>query len=122
MRFGGIFLVGLLLLPALPAMAQYRNLFPVGPNKGLTSADTDAMLSSINVLNRDPRVAVGSSESWRNAATGSHGTSSVTQILQRDGLTCHLVHQEIFVRGAIPARVYNFTWCLTHGGDWKIAN
>jgi hypothetical protein len=108
-----------LLLASLPAAAQINPFRSGRTEAGLSGEDSDLLFSSVNQLNRRKNVAVGSSESWRNPATGSHGTSSVTQILERSGMTCHRVHHKVSARGARTPRQYDLTWCLTPEGEWK---
>jgi hypothetical protein len=109
-----------LLLASVPAAAQINPFRSGRTEAGLSGEDSDLLLSSVNALNRRRDVAVGSSESWRNPATRSHGTSSVTQILQRSGMTCHQVRHEVSARGARTPRQYELTWCLTPEGEWRI--
>ncbi|MGE4046994.1 MAG: hypothetical protein AB7F35_19185 [Acetobacteraceae bacterium] len=104
----------------VPASAQI-NPFWAGRNDPRMSAeDNNLLLASIDRLNRRKNVDVGASDSWRNPQTGSHGTSSVTGIFQRSGMTCHRMRHEISTRGDSP-EPYDLTWCLTPEGAWKIA-
>lgn len=106
------------------AMAQF-NAFqtePGGPT--LTGTDLDIMLSSVNQLNRAETTTVGSSDSWRNPATGSFGKSTVTQVTEKQGMKCHVIGHDFSVgkpQVASPFQV-TFTWCLTADRGWKIAN
>lgn len=106
------------------AMAQF-NAFqtePGGPK--LTGADLDIMLGSVNQLNRSDAVAVGSSESWSNPATGSSGKSTVTRLTEKEGMKCHVIGHDFSV-GKPPAASrfqVSFTWCLTPDRGWKIAD
>lgn len=113
--------VAALMLMGTQAQAQI-NPFRSGRNEPrLSSQDFDLLMSSANEANRAPAVAVGTTAAWKNPQTGSHGTSKVERIFQQKGMTCHLLRQDVFVRGAPQARRYDLTWCLTPSGEWKIA-
>lgn len=113
-------MTALLLFAALPATAQINPFRSRGTEPGLSETDADMLLSSINRLNRAENVAIGAAESWNNPETGSRGTSSVARIFHRAGMSCHLLHHEIAVRGRTPPRRYDLTWCLMPAGEWKI--
>ncbi len=108
-----------LLSAALPAVAQINPFRSGRTEAGLSGDDSELLLSSVNKLNRRKDVAPGSSESWRNPATGSYGASSVMQILERSGMTCHRMRHEVFPQGAQTPRQFELTWCRTSEGEWK---
>jgi hypothetical protein len=110
-----------LLYAHAPASAQINPFRSGRVEAGLSPQDTDILLSSVNQLNRRTDIAVGTSESWSNPATGSHGTSSVTGLLERSGMACHRIQHEVSARRAKTPRQYDLTWCLTQSGEWKIA-
>ncbi len=107
-------------LAALPAAAQ------VNPFRGATTAlgatDSAMFWSSVEKLNRLPDLAVGSSTSWRDSATGSSGENRVTGVSRRNGMTCHTVRHQLLIKGRTPPSVFNVTWCLAPDGAWKIAS
>jgi hypothetical protein len=119
--FRSFLTLAFVVLAVAPAAAQINPFRSGRTEAGLSGEDVDLLLSSVNALNRSKDVAVGSSESWRNPATGSRGTSSVIQILNRAGMTCHRVRHEVAARGSTVPRRYDLTWCLTPGGEWKMA-
>lgn len=109
-----------LVLTAAQARAQV-NPFRAGRSETrLPPEDLDRMLSSANQLNREPGVAVGSKASWSDPKTGNHGTSSVERIFKHNGMTCHLLQHETFVREEPQLRRFELTWCLTPAGEWKV--
>lgn len=106
------------------AMAQFNpfQTEPGGP--ALTGADLDIMLTSVNQLNRSNAVAVGSSDSWTNPATGSFGKSTVTAMTEKQGMKCHVIGHDFSVGKPKVASQFKvtFTWCLTPDRGWKIAD
>jgi hypothetical protein len=111
-----------LVLAAMPATAQINPFRSGRTETGLSGEDSGLLLSSVNRLNSRKNVEVGSTESWRNTATGNHGASSITQIFNKAGMTCHRVRHEVSAQGAAGPRHYDLTWCLTADGEWKIAD
>lgn len=112
----------LLVLTATQARAQISPFRSGRRETRLSPEDLDRMLSSTNQLNRAPGVSVGSKADWTNPKTGSHGTSTVERIFRQNGMTCHLVRHEVFAHGETQPRRFDLPWCLTPGGEWKVAN
>jgi hypothetical protein len=111
-----------LVLTATQARAQVNPFRSGRYETRLSPEDIDRMLSSANQVNRTPGVAVGSKASWGDPKTGSHGTSTVERIFKQNGMTCHLVRHETFVRGDAQPRHFDLTWCLTPADEWKVLN
>jgi hypothetical protein len=118
MRISRLLLTGLVVTAALPAAAQL-NPFQ-GSRTGLTQRDVDLLSSSIGRLNSSKDIAVGSKDSWSNAASRSRGQNVVREIFQDGGTTCHRLHHTVTVKGRTPPRTYDLTWCRTADGSWKI--
>jgi surface antigen len=105
---------------AVPAMAQINPFKNNRTGANLSATDLDLLGSSIDKLNRDPKLATGASEKWSNPATGSYGTSTVTKVFEQGHTPCHTMHHDVFTQGKSPARGYDLTWCRTAKGQWRV--
>jgi len=87
----------------------------------LTNDDRQMLWDSMTSLNRVPSPPVGETKSWSNPASGRSGKVWVAGISQDNGMPCHLLHYTInFPDQPVPQN-YEFTWCRTSDGQWKIA-
>jgi hypothetical protein len=120
MKLASLLVAALLVTSPLPAMAQVSPFWSTRYGPRLSSADLDLLLSSVNRLNRMPGVAVGSMSSWRDPATGTHGTSVVERIFHHQGMTCHGLRHQVYLRGQATPRRYDLTWCRTAEDEWKL--
>jgi hypothetical protein len=109
-----------LVLHVFPAEAQFTPFLATRARPGLSAADFDLLRESIDRLNREANVAVGSEEQWSNPATGSHGRSVVTRLFTSNQRPCHVLHHDLFPRGVERPDKYDFTWCRVADGSWKI--
>jgi surface antigen len=109
-----------LVASADPAGAQINPFRSDRQGAKLSSTDLDLLGASINSLNRNPKVEVGTKEEWANPATGSHGSSEVTRVFSDAKRPCHSMHHDVFAEGRTPSRGYDLTWCRASDGKWKI--
>jgi hypothetical protein len=107
-------------LGASATMAQFTPFLARRAEPGLSATDLDLMRSSIDRLNRNQSVAVGSEEQWANPATGSHGLSTVVRIFTSGHMPCHAVRHVSFPLGRDKAERLDLTWCRVAEGTWKI--
>src|SRR3954454_3998454 len=108
----------LAMLAAMPASAQINPFRSGRTEPGLSNDDLNMLTASANRLNNGKNVKVGSSESWSNPSTGSHGIASVTQILERNGLPCRRLHHEFTPQASNSHRKADLIWCRTSDGEW----
>lgn len=119
--------LGLTLMMALTLIAgsAFAQINPWRGSKAgefLSADDLDALLASVNQLNRSANVAVGAAEPWRNPRSGSQGVSTITGLTQHGGMNCHVIRHQFSVRKSTTPSQYDLTWCLTPAGEWKILN
>jgi hypothetical protein len=109
-----------LILTAFPALAQIN---PFGRGRAvprLSATDLSLLMESVDRLNQEAKLAVGSEEQWFNPATGSGGKSVITRIVTIAGRPCHAMHHEFSPLGRTPPTSYDLTWCRVSDGTWKI--
>jgi surface antigen len=103
----------------LPTAAESQiNPFRGGP--GLSPEDNRLLFESVARLNAAEPTHVGLSEAWSNPQTNNSGTSTILQVFDSGGMTCHLVQHRVVVARQSPAVSYRLTWCRTANGEWKI--
>jgi hypothetical protein len=113
---------GLLLLVSGPCMAQ---LSPFGwdPNTALlTDEDWRLVWEGTVSLNRTPDAAAGETRAWSDAASGNSGKVTLTRVFESNGATCHALRYAIAFSEKPMPQEYNFNWCRTSAGQWKIAS
>ncbi len=119
-RFGLLALAGVALAPVV-ASAQI-GAFGWSPDEPrLTNADRQMLWDSMTSLNRVPSPPVGETKSWSNPASGVSGKVWVAGVTQDQGMPCHKLHYTIDFPGQPVPQNYEFTWCRTADGQWKIA-
>jgi surface antigen len=113
--------VGLLLLVSEPCMAQVDP-FGSDPNTALlTDEDWRLLWEGAVSLNRTPDAAAGETRSWSDATSGNSGKVTLTRVFESNGVTCHALRYAISFSEHPAPQEYNFNWCRTSGGQWKIA-
>jgi hypothetical protein len=114
--------VGLLFLVVVPCMAQISP-FGWDPNTALlTDEDWRLVWEGTVSLNRTPDVAVGETRAWSDAASGNSGKVILTRVFESNGMTCHALKYAIsFSEHPVPQE-YNFNWCRTPAGQWRVAS
>jgi hypothetical protein len=92
------------------------------PNTALlTDEDWHLLWEEIVSLNRAPDAAAGETRAWSDAASGNSGKVTLTRVFESNGMMCHALNYAItFSERAVPQE-YNFNWCRTSAGQWKIA-
>src|SRR3954453_9022556 len=114
--------VGLLLPVSGPCLAQV-GAFGWDPNTArLTDEDWLLVWEGTVSLNRAPEAAPGETRAWSDATSGNSGKVTLTRVFESNGMTCHALRYAIsFSEQPVPQE-YNFNWCRTAGGQWKIAS
>jgi len=87
----------------------------------LNNDDRKMLWDSMTSLNRLPSPPVGETKTWSNTASGNSGKVWVAGVSQDRGMPCHRLHYTIDFRGEPVPQNYEFTWCRTPDGAWKIA-
>jgi surface antigen len=114
--------VGLLMLASGSCLAQISP-FGWDPNTALlTDEDWRLLWESTVALNRAPNAAAGETRAWSDTTSGNSGKVSLTRVFESNGATCHAVRSAISFSGRSVPQEYNFNWCRTSGGQWKIAS
>lgn len=101
-----------------PTLAQI-NPFRGSRGAPLSSADIQALTEATNRLLDRPQLAVGGTETWSNPQSGSSGTVTAGNPVQRRGMACRVVHYQTTVVNRAAGRNTTLTWCKTADG-WKI--
>ena len=70
---------------------------------------------------RTPDAAAGETRAWSNATSGNSGKVTLTRVFDSNGTTCHALRYAISFSERPAPQDYNFNWCRTSGGQWKIA-
>ena len=114
--------VGLLLLVSGPCIAQI-NPFGWDPNTALlTDEDWRLVWEGTVSLNRTPDATVGETRAWTDATSGNSGKVTLTRVFESNGAPCHTLRYAISFSEHPAPQDYNFNWCRTPGGQWKIAS
>ena len=105
-----------------PTLAQ-AGAFGWSPDTArLTDEDNHQLWENTVALNHAAGVAVGASRSWHNAGSGNAGKVTVTKVYQANGMTCHALQYALSFAGEPVPQNYEFNWCRTPKGQWKIAS
>lgn len=113
---------GLLVLVSGPCLAQV-SAFGWDPNTAqLTDQDWHLLWEGIASLNRAPGAAAGETRAWSNAASGDLGKVTLTRVFESKGMTCHALNFAISYSQKPAPQDYNFNWCRTSSGEWRIAS
>lgn len=92
------------------------------PNTALlTDEDWRLLWEGTASLNRTPDAAAGETRAWSNATSGNSGKVTLTRVFNSNGTTCHALRYAISFSERPAPQDYNFNWCRTSGGQWKIA-
>lgn len=114
--------IGLLLQGSGPCVAQL-SAFGWDPNTAeLTDQDWHLLWEGIVSLNRAPSAAAGETRAWTNAASGNSGKVTLTRVFELKGMTCHTLNFAISYFEKPAPQDYNFNWCRTASGQWRIAS
>jgi hypothetical protein len=114
--------VGLLLAVAGPCLAQISP-FGWDPNTALlTDEDWRRLWEATVSLNRAPGAAAGETRAWSDTTSGNSGQVVLTRAFDANGTPCHALKYTISFSGRPVPQDYNFNWCRTSGGQWKIAS
>jgi surface antigen len=87
----------------------------------LTDEDWRLVWEGTTSLNRTPDAAAGENRGWTDAASGNSGKVTLTRVFDSNGTPCHALRYSISFSGQTVPQEYNFNWCRTSGGQWKIA-
>jgi surface antigen len=101
----------------LPASAQI-NPFRNSRGTPLNAEDLAALTTATNRLLDRPTLTAGETEPWNNPTSGTGGTVTAGNSLQRKGMACRVVTYEITAPTPRARRDAKLTWCKTKGG-WK---
>jgi hypothetical protein len=88
----------------------------------LTDQDWHLLWEGTVSLNRTPDAAAGETRAWSNAVSGNSGKVALTRVFESNGMPCHALNYAISFSGQPVPQQYNFNWCRTPGGQWKIAS
>jgi hypothetical protein len=113
---------GLFLLGSGPCLAQISP-FGWDPSTAvLTDEDWRLLWEATVSLNRTPEAAAGETRAWSDATSHNAGKVTLMRVYESKGTPCHALRYAIsfFDRGG--PQEYNFNWCRTPGGQWKIAS
>jgi surface antigen len=114
--------VGLLSLVSGPCLAQVGAFGWDLNTARLTDEDWRLVWEGTVSLNRAPEAAAGETRAWSDATSGNSGKVTLTRVFESNGMTCHALRYAIsFSEQPVPQE-YNFNWCRTAGGQWKIAS
>ena len=92
------------------------------PNTALLSDEDWRLLwEGTASLNRTSDAAAGETRAWSNATSGNSGKVTLTRVFDSNGTTCHALRYAISFSERPAPQDYNFNWCRTSGGQWKIA-
>lgn len=72
-------------------------------------------------LIEDSTLAPGTSNDWRNEASGWSGTVTFKRSAKRGKLSCRVLDYRIATPQRPADRNYTITWCRDTDGTWKIA-
>ena len=96
--------------------------FGSDPNTALlTDEDWRLLWEGAVSLNRTPDAAAGETRAWSDAISGNSGKVTLTRVFESNGTTCHALRYAISFSGHPAPQEYNFNWCRTSGGQWKIS-
>jgi hypothetical protein len=110
---------GLFLLFSGPCLAQISP-FGWDPNTALlTDEDWRELWEATVSLNRAPGATAGETRAWNDTTSGK---IALTRVFESNGATCHALNYAISFSGRHVPQEYNFNWCHTTGGQWKIAS
>jgi hypothetical protein len=114
--------VGLLLLVVGPCVAQVSP-FGWDPNTALlTDEDWRLVWEGTVSLNRVPDAAAGEARAWSDATSRNSGKVTLTRVFESNGMMCHALRYAITFSERPESQEYNFNWCRTSAGQWKIAS
>ena len=117
-----VMVIGLLLAVSGPCLAQISP-FGWDPNTALlTDEDWRRLWEATVSLNRAPEAAAGETRAWTDNTSGKSGKVVLTRVFESNGTTCHALKYAISCSGRAESQEYNFNWCRTSGGQWKIAS
>jgi surface antigen len=114
-------LVAIILVAPALASAQINPFRGRGADK-LTGDDVRKVIETSDKLLARDRLPVGSSEEWKNDATGASGRVRVSNDLRRHGLACHTLAYEAKTRTGLAPKSTTLVWCRDKDGAWKIAS
>jgi surface antigen len=95
------------------------NPFHSSRNTGLSNSDFQAMSVAAQALAADPNVTDGTSKSWTNPRTGSHGDVTARNQFQSHGYDCRRVDYSAQTKGLREPRTLSLGWCKTPNG-WRM--
>jgi surface antigen len=114
--------VGFLLPVSVPCIAQISP-FGWDPNTALlTDEDWRLVWEGTVSLNRAPDAAAGEARAWSDAASGNSGKVTLTRVFDSNGMRCHALKYTISFPERSEQQEYNFNWCRTPAGQWKVAS
>ncbi len=87
----------------------------------LTDEDWRLLWEGMVSLNRSADAAVGESRAWSDPASGNSGKVTLVRVFESNAMTCHALRYTISFFKNPESQDYNFNWCRTPGGQWKIA-
>src|SRR5690242_12203831 len=120
--FGVVAALGLVVLGPRPAFSQV-GAFGWSPDTArLTDEDMRMLWEGTVALNRSLDAAAGESRAWTNAISGNSGKVTLTKVFDSGGMQCHALQYALSFAGQPVPQNYNFNWCRTPGGQWKIAS
>lgn len=109
-----------LLVPAIPAMAQYSG-FRDAVVAHFTPQDTALAQAALNEALNSPGSHTDQTphiKQWQNPETSARGTVRAEPVFDRDGQKCRRARIDNFARG--EHGVTRFTFCEVEPGRWKV--
>jgi surface antigen len=67
-----------------------------------------------------PSPQIGTSESWKNDASGNRGTVTLVRFREYQGLPCRTLRHDVYVRARNQRFEFVIDRCRTDDGQWKI--
>ncbi len=119
---GGLAVLAALGLSPAHGFAQGVGAFGWSPDTArLTDEDNRLLWENTVAINNLANPVAGATRSWTNPTSGNSGKVTIARLFESTGMPCHALHYAIsFVDQPVP-QDYEFNWCRTSKGQWKIA-
>lgn len=113
-------LVSALVLISTTASGQNIGFLDYDPTRYFT--DEDWKISDKAYLNALENAADGETVTWRNEASGAHGTETpLRSFTSKRGNKCRQMRSTLDTTNPVASGQFTFVWCKQPDGEWKLA-
>ena len=113
-------LANALFLLAAPSFGQNIGFLDYDPTRYFT--DEDWKISDRAYLNALENAADGETITWRNEASGAHGTETpLRTYTSKRGNKCRQMRSTLDTTNPVASGQFTFVWCKQPDGQWKLA-